>query len=453
VPASRTRITVVGAGSAYMPGVIRGLLHRAEVLAGSELVLHDLDAGHLRLMEALAGKMIAAAGAGLAVRAEPDLRAALAGADFVFTTFRPGGMRARHLDESIPLRHGVVGQETAGPGGFLMACRSVPVLLRIAALCARVAPRAWIVNYTNPTNIVTDAVLRFGERVGAPAARIVGLCDQHAGDLERWAGLLGFPSGWELEADWIGLNHATWAERVRRVGGSADGSTDLSAEVRRRLDALEPPAGADAATRQLVELGRALGCLPNSYARYYFFHDDVVAELRAKRTTRAQEIMARLPALYRDYAEAAGQDVPDPSRERGGGGEHGEFAVDVICAIAAGEGRRLIVNTRNRGAIEGLPAAAVVEVPARVDALGPSPLVMGPLPHPVRGLVAAIHEYEWLAAEAAATGDRRLALQALMVHPFIKRKAAAEAILDEGLAAHREHLPQFNREGTPGQPA
>jgi 6-phospho-beta-glucosidase len=442
VPASPRRITVVGAGSAYLPGVIRGLLHRAGLLAGSELVLHDLDAARLRLMETLAGRMIAAAGAGLAVRAELDLRAALDGAGFVFTTFRPGGMPARHLDESIPLRHGVVGQETAGPGGFLLACRSVPVLLRIAALCAEVAPRAWIVNYTNPTNIVTDAVLRFGERAGAPGARIVGLCDQHVGDLERWAGLLGFPPGWELEADWIGLNHATWAERVRLVGGSAGGGTDLSAEVRRRLAALEPPAGADAATRQLAELGRALGFLPNSYARYYFFHDDAVAELRAKGTTRAQELIARLPALYADYAEAAAQDAPDPSRERGGG-EHGEFAVDVICAIAAGEGRRLIVNTRNRGAIEGLPAEAVVEVPARVDARGPAPLAMGPLPHPVRGLVAAIHEYEWLAAEAAATGDRRLALQALMVHPFIRRKGTAEAILAEGLAAHRDHLPQF----------
>src|SRR6266540_3929341 len=144
------RIAIVGAGSAYMPGVIRGLLARAGDLAGSELALYDLDAGRLELMRGLAARMIAAAGA------------ALEEADFVFTSFRPGGMHARHLDESIPLRHGVVGQETAGPGGFLMACRSVPVLLEIAEIIHRTAPRAWIVNYTNPTNIVTDAVLRHG---------------------------------------------------------------------------------------------------------------------------------------------------------------------------------------------------------------------------------------------------------------------------------------------------
>jgi len=152
--------------------------------------------------------------------------------------------------------------------------------------------------------------------------------------------------------------------------------------------------------------------------------------------------MARLPALYDDYQAAARQASPEPSRERGGGG-HGEFAIEVICAIAGDERRRLIVNTRNRGAIDGFEAEAVVEVPSLVGAEGPVPLPMGPLPRQVRGLTMAVHEYEWLAAEAAASGDRRRALQALLAHPFVKRKAAAEAILEEGLAAHRAHLPQF----------
>src|SRR6266511_1482650 len=204
------RIAIVGAGSAYMPGVIRGLLARAGDLAGSELALYDLDAGRLELMRGLAARMIAAAGADLEVRAERALRPALEEADFVFTSFRPGGMHARHLDESIPLRHG--------------------------------------------------------------GARIIGLCDQHVGDLELWARLLRLPAE-RVEADWLGLNHATWAERLRVDG------TDLGGELGERLERLEPPAGADLATRQLVELARALGLLPNSYARYYYFHDDVLAEL------------------------------------------------------------------------------------------------------------------------------------------------------------------------------
>ncbi|HET7676735.1 MAG TPA: hypothetical protein VFK38_02705 [Candidatus Limnocylindrales bacterium] len=433
---ARVRVAVIGGGSAYMPGIIRGFIGRAADLAGSEMVLQDVDQARVELMGRLAGRMFAAAHdhAGtpaadrLQVRVAPDLEAALDDVDFVLTTFRPGGLAARHLDESIPLRHGVVGQETAGPGGFLMACRSVPVLLGIARTLAARAPRAWIVNYTNPTNVVTDAVLRFSD------ARIVGLCDQHIGDLELWADLLDLPRE-GLEADWFGLNHATWAERVRAAG------KDLSAVVRARLTALDPTRASEP-VGQLARLARLLGLLPNSYARYYLFHDEVVQELRAKGTTRAEDLTALMPGYYADYARAATLPQPDPSSERGGG-VHGDFAVDAICAIAGDERRRMIVNVRNGGAIDGLPEEAVVEVPSRVGRDGARPLAMGPLPHPVRGLTQAVHEYEWLAAEAAARGDRDLALQALAVHPFVRSLPTAEAILQEGLAAHAEHLPQF----------
>ncbi|MFI6521886.1 glycoside hydrolase family 4 [Spirillospora sp. NPDC050679] len=421
------KIAIIGAGSGYMPGVVRGVLHRAGDLAGAELACHDTDAGHLEVMTRLARGMFAARGADLTVTSHPELKAALDGADYVFTTFRPGGLRGRHLDESIPLRHGIVGQETAGPGGFLMALRSVPVLLEIAA---HTPPDAWIVNYTNPTNIVTDAVARH------TGARVIGLCDQHVGDTEMWAELLGLPFE-RLEADWIGLNHATWAERLRLDGRELD--------LPALLDGLEVPGGGATPWRdpsRMAELAKALGFLPNSYAKYYFFHDEVVRELREKGTTRAQDIEAMLPAYYEQVAAESRKADPDPSRERGGG-EHGEFAVDTICALHRDEGRRMIVNVRNNGAISSLDDDAVVEVPALVGRSGPVPLTMGALPRPVRGLTRAIHEYERLAADAAVTGDRRTALQALMAHPFVRSKRTAEKILDEGLAAHRDHLPQF----------
>ncbi|HEV7932831.1 MAG TPA: glycoside hydrolase family 4 [Actinomadura sp.] len=424
-----TRIAVIGAGSGYMPGVIRGLLHRADDLAGAELVFHDLDAGHLDVMTRLARNMFAARGADFTVTAQTGLKPALDGVDFVFTTFRPGGLPGRHLDESIPLKYGIVGQETVGPGGFLMACRSVPVLLEIARTLGEVAPEAWILNYTNPTNVVTDAVTRYSD------ARIIGLCDQWAGDTETWAELLGLPSD-GLEIDWIGTNHGTWAERARLHGEEID----LAA----RLTDSAPPGEAtphrDPAS--MAEIGKALGLLVNSYSKYYFFHDEVAARLRDAATTRAQDIMAMLPGYYAQVTAEAGKPDPDPSRERGGG-EHGEFAVDVICAIARDERRRLIVNTRNQGAISSLEGDAIVEVPAIVGRQGPTPLVMGELPRAVRGLTHAIHEYERLAADAAVTGDRRIALQALMAHPFVTSKRTAEKILEEGLAAHAAHLPQF----------
>lgn len=421
------KIAIVGAGSGYMPGVVRGLLYRADDLAGTELACYDIDSAHLDVMVRLARNMFAARGAAFTVSSHTALKAALDGASYVFTTFRPGGLAARHLDESIPLKHGVVGQETAGPGGFLMALRSVPVLLDVAA---KADPGAWIVNYTNPTNVVTDAVAR---RTGA---RIIGLCDQYIGDTEMWAELLGLPSD-GLEADWIGLNHATWAERLRLDGRELD--------LPLLLDDLEVPGGGATPWRdpsRMAELAKTLGFLPNSYAKYYFFHDQVVEELRAKRMTRAQDILAMLPGYYEQVAAESRKPDPDPSRERGGG-EHGEFAVDVICALHRDEGRRMIVNTRNNGAVSSLDADAIVEVPSLVGRSGPVPLTMGPLPAPVRGLTQAIHAYERLASDAAVTGDRRTALQALMAHPFVRSKHTAEKILDEGLAAHRDHLPQF----------
>jgi 6-phospho-beta-glucosidase len=420
------RITIVGAGSGYLPGVIRGLLHRAADLAGTELVCYDIDGEHLDIMTRLARNMFAARDAAFTVRAETSLKAALAGADFVFTTFRPGGLPARHLDESIPLRHGIAGQETIGPGGFLMACRSVPVLLEIARAAP---PDAWIINYTNPTNIVTDAVLRHS------GAKIIGLCDQWVGDTEVWADLLGLPAA-GLEIDWIGTNHGTWAERVRLDGEPIDVAARLA----------EPaPAGAATPHREparMAELGEVLGLLVNSYSKYYYFHDDVVREQRAGGRTRAEDIMAMLPGYYARVAAEADKPDPDPGNERGGG-EHGDFAVDVICAILRDERRRLILNTRNQGSIASLESDAVVETPCVVGRNGATPLVMGEIPRAVRGLTLAVHEYERLAADAAATGDVRLALQALLAHPFVTNKRTAEEILAEGLAAHRPYLPQF----------
>jgi len=425
------RIAIIGAGSGYMPGVIRGVLHRADDLAGSELACFDLHEGHLGIMTRLARAMFAARGADIAVTAHNALEPALDDADFVFTTFRPGGLPARRLDESIPLAYGVVGQETIGPGGFFMALRSVPVLLDIVDTLARVAPDAWIVNYTNPTNVVTDAVTRYTD------ANIIGLCDQWAGDTATWAGLLGLPPG-GLEIDWMGLNHCTWAERARLHGAPIN------------LDhafATAPPPAPAAATphrdpARMAELGRALDLLVNSYSKYYFFHDDAVREQRAKPTTRAEDIMAMLPAYYEQVAAEASRPDPRPSAERGGG-EHGEFAVDVICAIAGDERRRFVVNTVNNGAIASLGPAAIVEVPCVVGRQGPTPLVMGELPRAVRGLTQAVHEYEWLAADAAVLGDPAIALHALMAHPLINDKKVAEGILRDGLAAHRAHLPQF----------
>lgn len=424
------RIAVIGGGSAYMPGVIRGLLHRTADLQDTQLALYDIDQEHAELMARLGNRMAEARGASLAVTANESAEAAVTGSDFVFTSFRPGGLASRHLDETLPLAHGLVGQETVGPGGLFMSFRSIPILLELASLRDRLAPEAWIINYTNPTSIVTGAVVRHG------SGRILGLCDQSAADTSLWASILDI-EGAELEADWVGTNHATAATRVR-IGGK-----DATDFITQRLAALDPRGMSDARSRHLAWLGENLGVLVNSYLRYYFFHDEIVLSLRESSQTRAQQIAEFLPGLYEDFRQQADKRAPDPSRRRGGG-DHGEFAIDVMCAIAGDEKRRFIINTVNNGAISGLPDEAIVEVPCTVGSAGATPLPMGAIPRPVRGLIEAIAAYEDLAVDAATAGDRGLALQALLAHPFTRDASAAEALLDDALGAHQEHLPQFS---------
>lgn len=428
----RTRIAVIGAGSAYMPSVLRGLITRAGTLEGSELVFYDIDAENVELVARLARKMFAAYDCDYTVQVAPTIESALTDVGFVFTTFRPGGLPARYLDESIPLRHCILGQETIGPGGFFMAQRAVPAMLEIARLTEQRSPGAWIVNYTNPTNLVTDAVLRF-----AGYERMIGICDQYVHDQLIWAQAVGLdPEG--LEVDWYGTNHCTSARTVRSHG------VDASALVAERLTDLSPTAMRDPEDAPLALLGRDFGYFVNHYSRYYYLHDEIVTGLRAKATTRAQDIMAQLPGIYENFATEAAKDRPEPDATRGGV-DWGEFAVDTICAVAADEGRRMIINTRNNGAITDLEDDAVVEVPATVDAGGVHAQTMGALPHPARGLNQAVHEYEYLAVNAAATGDLRVAQQALMAHPLIRSREDAVTILDEGMSAHHDSLPQYSR--------
>jgi 6-phospho-beta-glucosidase len=412
-----------------MPGVFRGLLHRKTDLNGTEVVLYDIDPQHAGLMSRLGNRMAEAAGAGVRVETAPTLEAVIDGSDFIFTTFRPGGFRARHLDERLPLSRGIVGQETCGPGGFFMACRSVPILLHIAEVRDAVAPNAWIVNYTNPTSIVTAAVHRYA------GGRILGLCDQNAVDSALWSQMLDIDlTGAEI--DWVGTNHVTAAKSVRLR------NEDITSAISRRLEELEPEQFPDTASQQLAWLGRRLGLLVNSYLRYYFFHDAVARQLQGQPTTRAEDILATLPRLYEDFRIQAEQPAPDPSRERGGG-DHGEFAVDVMCAVAGDESTRYIMNTPNNGAISDLADDAVVEVSCRVDQNGAHTMPAGVLPRAVKGLIQAIAAYEDIAVDAAARGDRRLALQALMAHPFVREATEAAQLLDEGLRTHQEFLPQF----------
>jgi 6-phospho-beta-glucosidase len=409
------RIAIIGGGSAYMPGLAFSFARESERFAGASLVLHDIDPGALDVQARLTTSILRARAAPLEVAATTELDRALDGADFVLTTFRPGGLGARHRDESIPPEYGVIGQETTGPGGLAMAMRSIPALLEIAAGMRRAAPGALLLNYTNPVQLVTDAVVRHG------GVDVLGLCDQHRGEIAFLAGLIGADPH-EMETDIWGTNHLTWTRAVRVRG------EDVTAQVFERLAALDA-AEVDDYWRPVVRLFPLYGLIPSRYLGYYAMHDEALERYRRSGRTRAQEIMEELAAIQASYRDQA--DSADP-RPLGGrfSEEHGDFAVGVMAAVLSGEPSRFVVNVPNDGAIDGLPDDAIVEVPCALRGREIERYRMGPMPEQVAGLVRQMTAHARLGSEAAVTGDRRLALQALMAHPLVNDIAAAEAMLE-----------------------
>jgi 6-phospho-beta-glucosidase len=353
---------------------------------------------------------------------DPD--AAIDGANFVLIQLRVGGQAARLVDETLPPRFDTIGQETTGAGGFAKALRTVPVVLALAELTARrAAPGAWIVDFTNPVGIVTQALLDEGHRA-------IGLCNVAIGLQRQMARILGVdPERVQLEH--VGLNHLSWERRV-----CVDEVDQLPAMLARDADGLAREVGMP------TEIVRALGAIPSYYLRYYYLFDDVLRDQQADGRVRAEEVIdieRRLLEMYRDPKLAQ---KPALLADRGGA-FYSEAAAQLIASLYDGAGDIQVVDTRNDGALADLPADAVVETPARIDRDGAHPLPLDPLAPEMRGLVQQAKAYEELAVVAAMTGDRRTALRALLANPLVGRWDVAAPLLDALLEANRAHLPRF----------
>lgn len=426
---ARIKLAYIGGGSTRAPGTMASFIGQGENFQGSEVVLIDLDAERLALVRTLAEKLVRAKGLDLTITATTDRRAGLTDCDAVLTSFRPGGFEARYLDERIPLKHGVIGQETQGPGGFFMALRSIHVMQGIVADMEAVCPRAILVNYTNPINIVSEAVTH---HTGIPT---VSLCEGpivFPRDLAQDAGL--DPD--RVDAVMIGLNHGSWSVR-HRYGGQ-----DMMPLVRAAYERVKDDPDTDAWRLRRLKLAATMGAIPADYFTYYYYREEILAALQQKATTRAQDIMAAVPDYWRHYREQAAADEPrlDPARSRGGINEL-ELAIDVLDAIVNDRKEVWPVNVPNRGSIADFPDDLVVETRGYVDRQGVTPLAMGRLPAQVAGLVKMLGEYQARTAEAAWCGTRREAIQALAGNPLVLSLPKAEAIYDEMAAAHRAYLP------------
>ncbi|MBF6547886.1 6-phospho-beta-glucosidase [Nocardia brasiliensis] len=422
------KLAVVGGGSTYTPELIDGFARLRDTLPIDEIVLIDPAAQRLALIAGLARRMFEKQGNPVRVSTASSVAAGADGADAVLVQLRVGGQAARNDDETWPLECGCVGQETTGAGGLAKALRTVPVVLELAEQIRRASPDAWIIDFTNPVGIVTRALQTAGHKA-------VGLCNVAIDFQRKFARHLGVEP--ELvRLDHVGLNHLTW-ERGVTVLDSPDAATGYEA-----LPKLLADFGAEIAadTRLPVELLRHLGVVPSYYLRYFYQHDTVVEELRAK-GSRAAEVAELERQLLTMYADPTLDTKPELLGKRGGA-FYSEAAVQLIAALlgtGAGAGVQ-VVNTRNSGTLPSLPDDAVIEVPARVDAAGVRPLPQPPLDPRFGGLIAHVTAYEQLALRAAVEGGRELVFDALLAHPLVGQFELAEQLTDRLIAHNRAHL-------------
>src|SRR5712692_7547437 len=427
---ARIKLAYIGGGSTRAAGTMASFIYQGENFDGSEVVLIDLDEERLGIVQTIARKMARARGLDITFTTTTNRRDGLRGCDAVLTSFRAGGFEARYLDESIPLKYGVIGQETQAPGGFFMALRSIHVTKSIIEDMEAVCPNARLFNYTNPINIVSEAVTH---HTSIPT---ISLCEGPIVGNQGYAEMIGLDPE-KLDAVSIGLNHGSWSVRHLYDG------QDFMPLLRDAYEQMRRNPETPVYDLRMLELACRMDSLPNHYFQYYYFKDELLTEQQAKPTTRAQDIMAQVPDYWAHYWEQAARDNPDldPGRSRGGLHEL-ELGIDVMDAIYNDRKEVWYVNVPNCGAIADFPDDLVVELVGYVDRNGVTPLTQGHMPRQVVGLVKMLGEYQALAAEAAWSGCRADAIRALASHPLVFSLHKAEAIYDEMAAAHRQYLPE-----------
>ncbi|MEU3601775.1 6-phospho-beta-glucosidase [Streptomyces sp. NPDC006798] len=439
------RLALLGGGGFRVPLVYGALLgDRAEGRI-TEVVLYDVDAGRLAAVARVLSDQAAGVPDAPAVRVTTDLDDALRGADFVFSAIRVGGLAGRAADERIALAEGVLGQETVGAGGIAYGLRTVPVAVEIARRTARLAPDAWVINFTNPAGVVTEAM------AAVLGDRVIGICDSPVGLGRRVARVLGADPG-SAFADYAGLNHLGWL-RGLRVGGR---------DVLPRLLADPALLGSFEEGRLFgPEWLRSLGAIPNEYLHYYYFNRETVAAYRSAERTRGaflheqqdrfyaamgrpgdapaletwDRTRAEREATYMAHnREASGAGERDAADLESGGYER--VALALMRAVARDERATLILNVRNRGTLPSLDDEAVVEVPCLVDANGAHPVAVSPLTGHAAALVGAVKAVEREVLAAAESGARDRAVAAFALHPLVDSVAVARRLVDAYTAAH-----------------
>jgi len=414
-------LAVIGGGSSYTPELVEGILKNAEEFPVRTLRLMDIDETKLNIVGSLVGRMIEKENLPVRLELTEDRRAALKDADFIVTQIRVGGIKARIRDEKIPLEFNVIGQETTGAGGFANALRTVPVMLDIAKDIEELSPEAWLINFTNPSGIVAEALLNYTR------VKTVGLCNVPIGFINQFASMLEAKVE-DILLDYVGLNHLSWVRKVYLKG------KDVTDVVIDKLIKNLPDKEAESI--------KILGMIPNGYLHYYYEKDDVLSNLKTSPKTRGEVVLEIEEQLMKKYQDKNLREKP-PELSQRGGAHYSDAAVFLMKSIYLDKKDIQIVNVKNNGAITDLSKDAVVEVPCIISGKGAIPLSCGNLEPAISGLTQTVKYYEQLTIEASITGDRKKAKQALLVHPLIGNPRIIDGLLEKIIEENREFLPKF----------
>jgi 6-phospho-beta-glucosidase len=458
---SNRKVALIGGGGVRTPLVIFGVNESREQLGVDEMVLYDVDPQRASMMCELGQALVARDGGNLKLRVATGIEDAIEGSSFVLTAIRVGGIHARAVDERISIDTGYPGQETTGPGGVAMGLRTAAIAIAYARQIECLAPEAWMINFTNPAGLITQAV---SHNTGV---RVIGICDTPTELFHRIAQALNAPTH-DVHCEYLGLNHLGWVRRVLLRG------EDVTAQILKSDAALRTLYQADLFDCDLL---RTLKLIPTEYLFFYYSRSRALANQRAAGATRGEEIGKLNQQLFRRLAEALAADQPDAAltiyvdylNQRSGSymqleahagtaldasyqlhddpfrvatGYH-RIALDVMNGLCSDQPRRVVINVRNHGAISDVDYEDVVEVPCAISTRGIEPEQCGALPEEARGLVLAVKAYERATIEAALTGSAEYARKAMLLHPAIGEWEPSAELLRQ-FSTHSPAFPRFH---------
>ncbi|MGO2750718.1 MAG: 6-phospho-beta-glucosidase [Pseudoclavibacter sp.] len=444
------KLTIIGGGGFRVPQVFEAVASDSAPVRIDELSLYDVSPERLAIIRVIVDRIAQEKRFAPRITVTTDLEEALRGTDFVFSAVRVGGTAGRVADERIALDLGVLGQETVGPGGLAYALRTIPLMVSLAETIKRVAPDAWVINFTNPAGIVTEAMR------GVLGDRVVGICDTPIGLLRRAAAVAGGSGSGSptIAFDYVGLNHLGWLRSLEVDG----------------VERLPELLASDASLQRIEEarlLGfdwvRALGALPNEYLYYYYFTREANASIRAAAATRGEYLDAQQGEFFANpgsdpfeswmrtrheressYMAESREEGEERELEDVAGGGYESVALDLMAALSSGTPATMILNVRNGSLVPALPEDAVVEVGCVVDAEGVHPWPIAPLEGEMLGLVAQVKSAERLVIEAATRGSRELAWRGFAAHPLVDSVGVARKLV-AGYSEHFEGIGKLLR--------